>query len=57
MLAGMSAVDHGWNVGALDPQVEQLTVGVIRKLEGDLDVFALFGAPRGKRGQDRLQHG
>ena len=57
MLAGISAVNHGWNVGALDPQIEQLTVGVSRKLAGDLGAFALLGAPRGKRGQDRLQHG
>src|SRR3954470_2716218 len=57
MLAGISAVDHGRNVGALDPQIEQLTVGASRKLAGDLGAFALLGAPRGKRGQDRLQHG
>src|SRR3954466_7582837 len=57
MLAAVSAVDHGWNVGALDPQIEQLTVGVSRKLAGDLGAFALLGAPRGKRGQDRLRHG
>ena len=57
MLAGISAVDHGWNVGALDPQIEQLTVGVSRKLAGDLGAFALLGALRGKHGQDRLQHG
>src|SRR3954453_17471612 len=57
MSAGISAVDHGWNVGALDPQIEQLTVGVSRKLAGDPGAFALLGAPRGKCVQDRLRHG
>src|SRR3954470_13319966 len=48
MLAGISAVDHGWNVGALDPQIEQLTVGISRKLAGDPGALALLGAPSGE---------
>src|SRR3954465_14702580 len=48
MLAGISAVDHGGNVGVLDPQIEQLTVGVSRKLASDLSALALLGAPRGE---------
>src|SRR3954453_17257262 len=36
MLAAVSAVDDGGNVGALDSQIEQLTIGVRGKFVGDL---------------------
>src|SRR3954471_21409934 len=55
MSAGISPVDDGGKVGALDAQIEQLTVGVGRKLVGDLGALAPLGTPRGERGQERLQ--
>ena len=49
MSAAISAVDDGGDVGALDAQIEQLAVGVGRKLADDLGALAPLGAPRGKR--------
>src|SRR3954451_23230862 len=59
MSAGISAVDHGGNVGALDPQIEQLTVGASLKLAGDPGALAPLSAPCGERScgfLEQVQH-
>src|SRR4051794_9217249 len=55
VLAAISAVDDGGKVGALDPQIEQLTVGVSLELAGDPGPYTLLGTPYGECVQDRLQ--
>jgi hypothetical protein len=56
MLASISAVDDGGKVGALDPQIEQLTVSISRKLAGNPGALVPLSAPRGERSYGLLEH-